>query len=66
MARERALPGSSGNEPHEIEQVLQLLVRAASSSCPHVVGDVIQLSRVTDGLDRVAAGRSHIALDITA
>ena len=68
VVRERALLGSYGNEPQEIEEVLQLLVRG-QLVLPYVVGDVIPLSMVTDGLDRVAAGRtggSRIVLDITA
>ena len=45
--------------------MLLLLVRG-QLFLPQVVGDLIPLSPVTDGLDRVAAGRSRSVLDITA
>ena len=66
VLREREVVGSYGSEPHEVETVLRMLADG-SLVLPHVVGDVIPLTDVLDGLTRVQAGRtggSRIVVDV--
>jgi threonine dehydrogenase-like Zn-dependent dehydrogenase len=68
VVRERSLVGAYGNEPDEVREVLDLLAQDRLR-LPHVVGDVIPLGDVDDGLARVArgdTGGSRIVLDIQA
>src|SRR4051794_37955219 len=68
VVRERSLLGSYGNEPEDVAEVIGLLADA-TLKLPHVVGDVIPLERVREGLDRVHRGEtggSRIIVDITA
>lgn len=68
VTRERSVVGAYGAEPAEVAEVLRLMADGRLR-LPHVVGDVIPLSDVADGLQRVAAGRtggSRIVLDIQA
>jgi D-arabinose 1-dehydrogenase-like Zn-dependent alcohol dehydrogenase len=66
VLREREVVGSYGSEPHEVETVLRMM-GDGSLVLPHVVGDVIPLTDVLDGLTRVQAGRtggSRIVVDV--
>ena len=66
VTRERAVVGAYGAEPGEVAEVLRLLA-GGRLRLPHVVGDVIGLGDVADGLRRVArgdTGGSRIVLDI--
>jgi len=68
VLRERSVAGSYGSEPHEVATCLDLMARGALV-LPRVVGDVIPLSDVLDGLARVRDGRtggSRIVVDVTA
>jgi threonine dehydrogenase-like Zn-dependent dehydrogenase len=68
VTRERALLGSYGAEPGEVAEVIALL-GAGRLRLPHLIGDVIALEDVGEGLRRVAEGRtggSRIVLDLGA
>jgi len=68
VVRERELVGSYGNEPDEVREVVRLLADG-SLRLPRVVGDVIPLADVAEGLQRVYrgdTGGSRIVVDITA
>ena len=67
VLREREVVGSYGNEPHEVATCLDLLA-SGKLVLPKVVGDVIPLADVLDGLARVQQGRtggSRIVVDVT-
>jgi 2-desacetyl-2-hydroxyethyl bacteriochlorophyllide A dehydrogenase len=66
VVRERALVGSYGHEPGDVVTVLDLMA-SGGLVLPRVVGDVVPLTDVVAGLQRVAAGDtggSRIVLDI--
>lgn len=66
VLREREIVGSYGSEPGEVETVLQMM-GSGRLNLPHVVGDVIPLTDVLDGLRRVQDGRtggSRIVVDV--
>lgn len=66
VVRERDVVGSYGAEPEEVRTVVKMLADG-SLSLPRVVGDVIPLEDVNEGLRRVQAGDtggSRIVLDI--
>jgi threonine dehydrogenase-like Zn-dependent dehydrogenase len=68
VTRERALLGSFGSEPEEVAEVIALL-GDGELQLPHLVGDVISLEDVREGVDRVAQGRtggSRIVIDLRA
>jgi len=68
VMRERELLGSYGNEPEEVGAVLDLMA-GGTLHLPHVIGDVIPLDQVADGVRRVHEGRtggSRIVVDIAA
>lgn len=67
VLREREVVGSYGAEPHEVATCLDLMA-AGELVLPRVVGDVIPLAEVLDGLARVQQGRtggSRIVVDVT-
>jgi D-arabinose 1-dehydrogenase-like Zn-dependent alcohol dehydrogenase len=66
VVRERSLVGSYGHEPADVGEVLELM-SSGRLLLPKAVGDVIGLSQVNRGLERVHAGDtggSRIVLDI--
>lgn len=68
VLRERELVGSYGHEPNDVRRSLELLA-SGELVLPKVVGDVIPLEDVMDGLNRVHKGEtggSRIVVDITA
>lgn len=68
VLREREMVGSYGAEPEEVREVVRLMA-AGELSLPRVVGDVIPLADVAEGVARVArgdTGGSRIVVDITA
>ncbi|MBS1842837.1 MAG: zinc-binding dehydrogenase [Actinobacteria bacterium] len=68
VLRERQLLGSYGAEPEEVREVIRMM-SAGDLSLPHVVGDVIPLDAVLDGVERVArgdTGGSRILVDLKA
>jgi threonine dehydrogenase-like Zn-dependent dehydrogenase len=68
VSLERELVGSYGNEPEEVREVITMMA-AGRLRLPWVVGDVIPLEQVLEGLERVHrgdTGGSRIVLDITA
>ena len=67
VLREREVVGSYGSEPGELREVLDLIDRGRLAP-PRLVGDVIPLSEILDGLRRVEAGDtggSRIVVAIT-
>lgn len=65
---ERELVGSYGNEPDEVREVIAMMADGRLE-LPRVIGDVIPLESVREGLERVHSGDtggSRIVLDITA
>lgn len=67
VLREREVVGSYGSEPHEVATCLELMA-SGRLALPRVVGDVIGLADVLDGLERVRDGRtggSRIVVDVT-
>lgn len=65
---EREVLGSYGNEPGEVREVIDMMA-SGRLSLPRVVGDVIPLTDVRAGLDRVRAGDtggSRIVVDVAA
>jgi D-arabinose 1-dehydrogenase-like Zn-dependent alcohol dehydrogenase len=67
VLRERELVGSYGAEPEEVREVVRLMGEGALH-LPRVVGDVIPLDDVAEGVARVARGEtggSRIVVDIT-
>jgi threonine dehydrogenase-like Zn-dependent dehydrogenase len=66
VVRERDVVGSYGAEPDEVRTVVRMLA-SGELKLPRVVGDVIALEDVGDGLRRVASGDtggSRIVLDV--
>jgi len=66
VMRERELVGSYGNEPEEVGAVLELMA-SGKLVLPKVVGDVIGLDDVAEGVERVHRGEtggSRIVVDI--
>lgn len=66
VPRERELVASYGAEPWEVAKVIEMMADG-SLVLPKVVGDVIPLDDVNEGLERVHQGRtggSRIVLDI--
>jgi threonine dehydrogenase-like Zn-dependent dehydrogenase len=53
--RERELVGSYGSEPDDLREVLDL-VQSGRLQLPRLVGDVIPLAEILDGMRRVEAG----------
>jgi threonine dehydrogenase-like Zn-dependent dehydrogenase len=67
VLRERELVGSYGHEPSDVRRSIELLA-SGELVLPKVVGDVIPLADVRQGLDRVHTGDtggSRIVVDIT-
>lgn len=65
---ERELVGAYGNEPGEVREVIAMMADGRLE-LPRVIGDVIPLEGVRQGLERVHrgdTGGSRIVLDITA
>ena len=68
VLREREMVGSYGAEPEEVREVVQMM-GDGRLTLPRVVGDVIALDDVRDGVERVArgdTGGSRIVVDIAA
>jgi threonine dehydrogenase-like Zn-dependent dehydrogenase len=68
VPRERELVGSYGAEPWEVGKVIEMIADG-SLSLPNLIGDVIPLGEVNEGLRRVQAGDTggaRIVLDIQA
>lgn len=66
VVRERSIVGAYGNEPEEVATVLDMMA-SGTLALPKVVGDVIPMTDVVSGLERVArgdTGGSRIVLDI--
>lgn len=66
VLRERSVVGSYGSEPHEVATCLDLMA-SGRLVLPRVVGDVIPLADVLDGLARVRDGNtggSRIVVDV--
>jgi threonine dehydrogenase-like Zn-dependent dehydrogenase len=66
VAQEREVVGSLGSEPQEIATVLEML-GGGRLEVPDLVGDVIALADVRDGLERLHAGATgggRIVIDI--
>ena len=55
VLRERELVGSYGSEPDDLREVLDL-VQSRRLRLPRLVGDVIPLAEILDGMRRVEAG----------
>lgn len=67
VLREREVVGSYGSEPHEVETCLDLLA-SGRLRLPRVVGDIIGLDQVAEGMNRVQrgdTGGSRIVVDVT-
>jgi threonine dehydrogenase-like Zn-dependent dehydrogenase len=67
VLREREVVGSYGSEPSEVDTCLKLLA-SGKLVLPRVVGDIIGLDDVAEGLGRVQRGEtggSRIVVDVT-
>ena len=67
VLREREVVGSYGSEPSEVATCLELLA-SGKLVLPRVVGDIIGLDDVAEGLGRVQRGEtggSRIVVDVT-
>jgi D-arabinose 1-dehydrogenase-like Zn-dependent alcohol dehydrogenase len=68
VLREREMVGSYGAEPEEVRETVEMMA-AGKFNLPRVVGDVIPLEDVKEGVERVARGEtggSRIIVDIAA
>jgi threonine dehydrogenase-like Zn-dependent dehydrogenase len=68
VLREREVVGAYGSTADEVREVAELMARG-DLRLPHVVGDVIPLEDVVEGVHRVARGEtggSRIVVDVTA
>jgi threonine dehydrogenase-like Zn-dependent dehydrogenase len=68
VTRERQVLGSYGSEPEEVAEVIGLLADGRLA-LPRLIGDVIALEDVRDGVQRVHEGRtggSRIVVDVEA
>ena len=68
VLREREVLGSYGAEPEEVRDVLDLMA-TGRLHLPRVVGDVIPLGAIVEGMQRVQAGEtggSRIVIDVPA
>lgn len=66
VLREREVVGSYGSEPSEIAECLTLLA-SGQLGLPRAIGDVIPLSRIREGVERVHrgdTGGSRIVVDL--
>lgn len=67
VLREREMVGSYGNEPSDVREMVEAMA-SGSLVLPRVVGDVIPLADVVEGVSRVQrgdTGGSRIVVDIT-